>query len=502
MTQPHEEQPVLESHSKKVATGALVLMVFRFASGFLYVCFFILLGNRAWFSDEAFGRFDGLLAMTNMFFILTDFGLEVYLTRELARDKEEFAKKLPGIVTLKTALTLLAGLALTATLLVGPGGTAGVGVLAGAASVSFLFTLSAQAFIRSISRAEQAMRVEGMMALVEKGVIVTLGSSLLWLGADVGGVMSAVAFANLCAALYGWLRIRRYGLPLYPGFPILWKVLVECLPFGLSAICVLMFFNMDRIMLFYFGEVWVARYSRGFRIVMGLLLFPQMMSIAIYPALSRLKENMAERVNVGRESLQTLCFVAFPLVAGGWMVAGPLVDLLYGAAPQGALSWRWDARLGSGTEIGNTTEAAVLRILLLSLPFTCGNYLFGPALNALDKQVWNLWSSAATLVANVALNLLLIPTLGPVGAAIATTLTQATYCGSMYWGLRKLDDTWLRGNRLLTILACSLAMAGLLAVLPVWHPLARIALAAAFYFGMTWVLGVWPYRLGRGRAKS
>jgi O-antigen/teichoic acid export membrane protein len=479
-----------------------VLTVFQVASKLPYIIFFILLGNRALFGEEAYGRLEGMLVLANVFFILADLGLEPYLTRQLAREPEETTAILPRLAAVRLLLTAGTAILLFAWSAIVVGGTgqrpSSTDLFLFVGCVIYMASLSGQAFVRSLSRSHHRMEVEGKMGVVDKSLTLVLGGAVLFVSGELLGVMWSFAIASCCAALYGLVIARSFQSSLYLGWPPAVSILKQSLPFALSAVCVLLFYNMDRLMLFHYGDVPVARYSRGMRLVMGLLFLPQMMSIAIYPTLSKLKETPEDRVRVGGQSLQTLMFLAFPLVFGGWAVAGPLVDLLYGSASPDTVSWRWDRFLGWDTALRNTTEASVLRILLLSLPFTFCNYLFGPALNALDKQVWNLKASAVTAVANVLLNALLIPFLGPVGAAIATTITQALYCVALYAYLRKMDPSWIVKSRLAVLLAISAGMGLLLVLAPGLHVAIRIALGGSAYLAITRVLGAWPVKGSRG----
>src|SRR3972149_7210189 len=86
------------------ARGTATLTAFQFASKPLFAVFFILLGNRTLFSEHDYGRLEALLTLANVFFILADLGLEPFLTRELARDRDRTTAVLPRLVSLQTVL--------------------------------------------------------------------------------------------------------------------------------------------------------------------------------------------------------------------------------------------------------------------------------------------------------------------------------------------------------------------------------------------------------------
>lgn len=75
-----------------------------------------------------------------------------------------------------------------------------------------------------------------------------------------------------------------------------------------------------------------------------------------------------------------------------------------------------------------------LRILALSLGFAFVNNAFIGALSASDHQASFTWAAGWSLVANLALNLALIPTFGYIGASWATVMTEIVL-GVVGWTL-------------------------------------------------------------------
>ncbi len=489
------EESEIENHpsaSRQVARGTLILTAFQFASKPLFAIYFILLGNRALFPSESYGRLETLLALVNTFLIFSDCGLETYTTRGIARDPASTKSWLPGQLTLKAVLTLISTTGLLIWL-VGTSLARGEGLDFGVwlATGILLIALSAQSYLRAVSRGHYRMDVEGKMGVIEKAVTLGVGCLVLFTFANLTCVAAAFAFGGLSAATYALLVTKRFENGLQLGFPVSWHTLKNSFPFALSSLCIGLFFNIDRIFLSFWSDSWVASYSRGLRLVLALLLFPQMLSIAVYPTLSRLKDHSLERLHVSRRALQGILLIALPCTTGTFVLAGPLMDLLYGA--DGSASTRmWAGWLGADSSLGNQTEAACLRILILGLPFTCGNYLFGPALNALDRETWNLKASAFTLGISWILQIFLIFFFGPAGAALATTLTQAFYCFCLYWFLRKEDPSWFAGTRWKTIAGTSLAMALLLTPLCGLSVLIQAGIGGLIYGFTIWVMGLWP----------
>jgi O-antigen/teichoic acid export membrane protein len=111
---------------------------------------------------------------------------------------------------------------------------------------------------------------------------------------------------------------------------------------------------------------------------------------------------------------KALLIMGWPASVGIFVLAAPLAPLLFGPG------------------FGNA--AAPLRILALALGIAFANNAFIGALNASDRQSSFSWAAGWSLIANVALNLALIPPFSYIGASWATVATEAVL-GVVGWTL-------------------------------------------------------------------
>jgi O-antigen/teichoic acid export membrane protein len=122
----------------------------------------------------------------------------------------------------------------------------------------------------------------------------------------------------------------------------------------------------------------------------------------VFPVLSVYhRERPQELADALSRFYKALLFVGWPIAVGLFMLAHPLTTMfLY---PQ--------------------SEPA-LRILALALVIGFVNNAFIGALSASDHQLSFTWAAGWSLLANVSLNLVLIPFFGYIGASWATVLTE------------------------------------------------------------------------------
>jgi O-antigen/teichoic acid export membrane protein len=175
-------------------------------------------------------------------------------------------------------------------------------------------------------------------------------------------------------------------------------------PFYGSAIAAFLYQRVDVLLLGAFAGVAVAgEYAAAYRILDGILLLPAAVVAAFLPS-------WTARRNRGGAGPVVVLLVGVGVLAGVELILARefLVDLLFGDA------------YGSAAEI--------LAILAISLPIFYADIalVWIAYARGLEKRVALL--GVAALISNVALNLVLVPRHGGVGAAVATVVTEAVIC--------------------------------------------------------------------------
>ena len=244
--------------------------------------------------------------------------------------------------------------------------------------------------------------------LLERILFIGVGTIVLFLGYRLSGIMVVAQFSILCSFLlltYWILQSTKIELHIRIQE---WKAfLKESVPFGLGAVCIIVLYREDTLMLNWLrGDGETGIYSAAFRLMEGTLLVPQAIALAAYPTLSRIFHEGAPIGPLRQKLQQWLLIFSLPLLTGGIILAPALIGMF--------------------TEEFQPSTFC-LQVLLLALPAIFLNYLLGTVLRSIDRQALNLYSSIVALISNFLLNLLLIPPFGASGAGIATVCTQFIY---------------------------------------------------------------------------
>lgn len=391
----------------------------------------------------SYGVLEFALSALTYFLYLADGGLEAWATREAARGGR--IRSLAGrVLPLRLAMSLVAFGLLAACLPLLPPYRSLDPLL-----LLFGLTLLPQAVnLRWALMGRQEMSRVAVGQLVAQAVFAMLvvalvrnpAGLLLVAGARLAGdVVMVVYFARRFALVHGGLR-----LPFSVAAPA--AVLRPALTIGISRGLGLLMYNFDSLLLgFLAGAAQVGLYGVAYKPVTVAIALPATYFVGLFPLLSRSwKEGPEAFSRLVRRSLRWSATVALPIGVGGTFLASPLIRFLFGAPYIDAVPALqllcWSAVL---VVLRGTHRWALQAAGLLRLDLVC---------------------ASVAVVVNVALNLVLIPRYGIVGAAAATVAAEAVWLVAV-----SLSFHW------------RLMPAGLLA------PLGRATLAAVPMAGALWL---------------
>ncbi|MEO6456974.1 MAG: flippase [Chloroflexia bacterium] len=373
-----------------------------------------------------FGDFTFALSTGYMFAQVADFGLQLYVQRELARlvipgataalyftDARAAGRLVGGGLTIKLGLSVVA-LSLIALLVwVEPVGNKSALLLVGLSMV----LATGLDYLSYCFRALGRLKEEAVLIVTARVVNLTIGLGLLALGAGVLGLAIAGNVAVGLALLVGYRRLSRYVRPLWRLDISYWRrSFRQPTAVGIGVIFSIISFRVDNLIIPPLaGREALGDYNLAYKLFEPSLIVPSVLLAALFPLLSQAAGGSTGDASQARDQARELK----PLVGQTisilfWfgalatltlaLLAVPIVNLLYG-----------EQYVASGP---------LLQILALSCLPMYLNYGLTHMLIAMDRPQLYAFFTLGALVVNVASNMVLIPLMGVQGAAFATLGTE------------------------------------------------------------------------------
>lgn len=243
--------------------------------------------------------------------------------------------------------------------------------------------------------------------------VVAVASVVLLTDWGITGVLAAVVAtrAVVVGAIHAAI-VREVGVA-RPSPGRLRRYLAYSLPTTGTDVARSALTRADRLLVGGFlGASAVGVYAVAYQVARAMLLYVQPLSISLFPEFSRLWDEDRDRVReLSITALRYFLALAIPTIGGFWLVGDPFLHLL------------------TTPEVAN---AAVPLLVLLGLGMLLKgcSMIYTELFHAADETGVPFRIQGAAAVANVALNVVMIPAFGIAGAAVATILTFAFAAGA------------------------------------------------------------------------
>lgn len=347
----------------------------------------------------------------------TDLGLQLIVTREVARNEAAAPGRFAIVgaaLKLKLGLSLLVLAVLAGLSTLRPEGAREPTFALGASMLLYSYV----EFFGYVLRGRQQLVDEAVLVSAARVVPATLGAGLLLAGGGLSELGWTLAAASVVMALlgYGWMRTRgvmpRFersnragGAQNEAGW-----LMRQALPLGIGIVLSILY---TRVAVFLLeplqGPGAVGVYNLAQRLYEPLQILPAALLAAVFPAFA---QSIGQARGLADAALRLERQTLGLLALAGVVIAG--VGVLIGPAVIGVLFGQRYVEEGG----------AALRLLLLAVPPMFLTYALTHFLIAVGQQRWNAVLSGIVLAVNIGLNLVLIPALGPSGAALALTLSE------------------------------------------------------------------------------
>jgi O-antigen/teichoic acid export membrane protein len=413
--------------------------------------------------SAAFGDYSFALSTGLMLAQVADFGLQLFVQRELARristeyrvsstdyqhtqatgvlgtrysvlgTDTEAGRLVGGGLVIKGLLSVVAMGMLAGLVALVPVGNKGALLLVGLSMV----LATGLDYLSYCFRAMSMLRYEALGTILARFVNLALGLGLLALGAGIWGLALAGNLAMVVAIGFLYTRLLRYVRPVWRPDRAYWRrTLAQPTAIGIGVIFSIISFRVDNLLIPPIaGREALGLYNVAYKLFEPALILPATLLAATFPLIAQAVGNVADAVPRERDPLPGLLGRNLLLLFGMgsavavlmWALGGPVLGLLYGAPYAGS--------------------APVLQILAFACVPMYLNYALTHTLIAADRPRLFALFTLAALFANVAANLVLIPALGIRGAALATVCAEVVLlalCSVALYGL-------LRGRSLVSV---------------------------------------------------
>ncbi|HVF98661.1 MAG TPA: flippase [Chloroflexia bacterium] len=373
-----------------------------------------------------FGDFTFALSVGLMLSQVADFGLQLYLQRELARlaipeatqrpyftDERAAARLVGGGLVIKVGLSAVSFAAMLLVVLWEPVGNKAPVLLIGLSMIG----LTALEYLAYCFRALRRLKNEAIAYVTGRAINLLLGAALLYVGLDVWALAVAANVAAVVAIIYSYSRLLAYVRPDYTLDRAYWRrSLKQPVAMGLGIVFSMFAFRVDNLLIPPLvgaaqASETLSIYNAAYRLFEMTLLVPGVVLAATFSLLSR-AGGPGSGNGVGMGGLRQVLGQTMTVLLGLGVLAS--IALWVGAVPLTGLLY--------GDKFG--AAVPVLQILALGCIPMYASYGLTHALVAMDRPQLYAAFTGVALVVNVAANLFLIPRVGVQGAALATFLTE------------------------------------------------------------------------------
>lgn len=424
---------------RKVAKNTGIVIIWNILIKF--VGLFISIYLARYLGVGTYGDYSFVLAYTLFLGVIIDLGVNNVLVREIAKNKERANELITNAFGIKLALfAVVLPLSIIIINLLGYPSDVKTSVYIAMFAV---FLTSNTSILTSIFQVDLKMEYPAFADLISKSF---LGLCVLVISIQKGGIiklMVATLASNLLALLLMY-AFSRNKLRIAMAFDRkIWvEILSSAVVLGLSGIFASVFMRVDQILLSIMrGNIEVGYYSPPSQLTDAVTLIPLAFTTSLFPLMSSYSKNSRESlIKSFRLAVKYMLMLSIPMAFGTTFLSDSIIAALYGSA--------------------FLPSSQALAVMIWTVVFIFCSIVFDSLLVSINQQKKTFIASAVTATFNIILNLLLIPYLGFMGAAIALLISHILavliYFHFLPKFLRKMDTVFIIKSIVASIVMVSL----------------------------------------------
>lgn len=389
---------------QKVAINTILLLLSRLVvagSGLVGVAV-----STRYLGPEDFGQLTVAIVFVSVFGFFTDAGLYTVAVRELAKHPEDERRLLANVFSMGLVMTAATVVVALACMAVVYGGSSrelirlGI-VILGVQMLASPLGGTASAYLIAHQRVGPIALAGGLSG------VIFVGSLLVVIELDLGfaGLAACFALSGLISLLVPFVVVRGLRLTLTRDAALWGQMLRWAVPQAGVLVLGVLYFRVDTFLLsFLSSDAEVGRYAVAYRTLEVLVVIPAYLMATLFPEIARQRPNSARLNELVQAAFSAVVLAAVPIVITFVVFAAEMIAVAGGPRYSDAVP--------------------VLQILASAVGLLFVNTVFFQSLVALNRQGRLFVMLLIVLAANVVLNLLLVPSHGAVGAAIALVVTE------------------------------------------------------------------------------
>lgn len=448
----------------RAVRNTAMILVARVISRLIALVTVVAIGNAL--GDTQFGQMQTAVTYGALISVFADLGFGTLFVREGARHTESINRFLNNVMSIR--LLLMMG---CIPLLAGALWIAGLTSLL-IPSFTLLLLAGYSNLLRSTLYAVQKLGYESIAIVAESLILLALVLVGVATHAGIAFFLWAYAISYACTAIYFSIVLIAKGIS-RPRWQLEFRAVLRPwlragLPLAITYIFTTVYFKIDVPILQRFRPYdEVGWYAFAYKPFEALLFVPMTLRTVIFPVLSVYYRSAPHRVAIASEKFfKALLLLGWPCTVGLFLLSEQFNGFLH-LYPQ---------------------SAPALQILSLAIVFMFVDNTFAATLNAVDRQKVFAYIALAGLAINVALNMVLIPHAGYLGASWSVVITEIALVIIGWWTLRRYVGTlrvWLLAPR---IVVAGIVM-GVFVILVRSHlPVALTTMCAAAIYGVALLL--------------
>ena len=365
------------------------------------------IGIARFYGPEIFGQFTFVHTLATIFLLVADFGLDVFLTTEIARQRNRANEIFQRFFSLKFIVSSIAVLGMWIVPVIHPVNNSTLWLI-GIFSFYVAFTAITNFYFALFKGFEQ-LQYETKVSFVNNIILLCV---LVVLGL-IGASIHLVACAFVGIRIIGLFTSFQIASKLLPNQSYRlnfsgWKeIRNQVFTFGFHLFFGNLFFVLDTILLaFWRGNHEVGIYQSAFRLITVFLIIPEVIINALLPVLSRFYvENKENWANLSRLMNKTLFLSGMPIALFFCIYAEQIIYFVYGTK-------------------AFSDAIPILRLfgIVLMIRFSVETYAL--MLTTSYQQKSRMVVVVIATIINFLLNLYAIPSYGPYGAALVSLITN------------------------------------------------------------------------------